>query len=132
LLRDYLFIEQLRFSDRLTIDVAVAECARAVRIPSMLLQPLVENAIRYGIEPNEGPGVVRVMVDVTDAHLRVCVTDTGRGFPLNGQGRLPREGIGIANTRDRLRHLYGAEASLALAGAPGGGAQVVVQIPLAS
>ena len=131
LLEDYLYIQRLRFSDRLTASIEIDGQARNLLIPTMLLQPLVENAIRHGIEPMEGKGTVRVNVRRSGDSLRISIADSGAGFTLGRDGRPAREGIGIANTRERLDHIYGSAASLALGNQPGGGAEAVVVVPIA-
>jgi len=129
LLEDYLYIQRVRFSDRLGATIDIDRDARDCLIPSMLLQPLVENAIRHGVEPREGKGTVEVSVrrEVDSLHIRIA--DSGAGFALGGDGRPKREGIGIANTRERLDHIYGSGASLVLRNQHGGGAEAIVVLP---
>jgi sensor histidine kinase YesM len=131
LLEDYLYIQRVRFSDRLDATIDIDRDARDCLIPSMLLQPLVENAIRHGVEPREGEGKgtveVSVRREVDSLHIRIA--DSGSGFALGGDGRPKREGIGIANTRERLEHIYGAGASLVLRNQRGGGAEAIVVLP---
>ncbi|WP_408888928.1 sensor histidine kinase [Myxococcus faecalis] len=110
LLSPYLDIERTRFSDRLQVDVDVAEDARDALVPSLLLQPLVENAIRHGIAPRRGPGKVWVRVRRAGARLAVEVEDDGVGPPA-GRTEL-EEGIGLGATRARLERLHGAEQSV--------------------
>ena len=130
LLEDYLYIQRLRFSDRLTARVDIDRDARDLLIPTMLLQPLVENAIRHGVEPREGKGIVHVRVVRDDNLVRISIADSGRGFSLGEDGRPTREGIGIANTRERLDHMYGSGASLQLGNRTTGGAEAVVLLPV--
>jgi hypothetical protein len=130
LLEDYLYIQRVRFSDRLSASVSADDDVRELLIPTMLLQPLVENAIRHGIEPREGKGTVQVSVRRCGDSLRISIADSGAGFALGGNGRPAREGIGIANTRERLDHIYGSAASLALGNRPGGGAEAIVIVPI--
>lgn len=132
LLEDYLYIQRLRFSDRLSARVDIDRDARDLLIPTMLLQPLVENAIRHGVEPREGKGTVQVSVRREADSVRISIADSGRGFSLGQDGRPTREGIGIANTRERLDHIYGSGASLQLGNGPDGGAQAVVVLPALS
>jgi len=132
LLEDYLYIQRLRFSDRLSAHVEIDHEARDLLIPTMLLQPLVENAIRHGVEPREGKGTVQVSVRRDADALRIRIADSGAGFVLSRDGSLAREGIGIANTRERLDHIYGSAASLALRNQPGGGAEAIVVLPAVS
>jgi hypothetical protein len=130
LLEDYLYIQRLRFSDRLSARVEIDGDVKDLLIPTMLLQPLVENAIRHGVEPREGQGTVEVSVkrDADAVHIRVA--DSGKGFSLGADGRPMREGIGIANTRERLDHLYGAGATLRLTNRATGGAEAVIMVPI--
>jgi two-component system, LytTR family, sensor kinase len=130
LLEDYLYIQRLRFSDRLTANVDIDRQARDLLIPTMLLQPLVENAIRHGVEPKEGKGTVQVRVTRGADSLTIRIADSGRGFTLGGDGRPAREGIGIANTRERLDHIYGNAASLVLSNPADGGAEALVVLPV--
>jgi sensor histidine kinase YesM len=132
LLEDYLYIQRLRFSDRLTASVDIDRQARDLLIPTMLLQPLVENAIRHGVEPKEGKGAVQVSVTRDANSLQIRIADTGKGFALGRDGRPAREGIGIANTRERLDHIYGSAASLVLSNPAGGGAEALVVLPVAT
>jgi two-component system, LytTR family, sensor kinase len=132
LLEDYLYIQRLRFSDRLTASVDIDGRTKDLLIPTMLLQPLVENAIRHGVEPKEGKGTVQVRVTREDDRLRISIADSGKGFLLGRDGRPAREGIGIANTRERLDHIYGPSASLQLNNLTGGGAEALVMLPAMS
>jgi two-component system LytT family sensor kinase len=89
----------------------------------------VENAIRHGVEPREGKGTVEVSVRRDGRHLRIRIADSGDGFPAGSNGAPRREGIGLANTRERLDHLYGGSAMLQLGNRPGGGAEAIVIMP---
>ena len=129
LLEDYLYIQRLRFSDRLSARVDIDRDARDLFIPTMLLQPLVENAIRHGVEPREGKGTVHVSVTREASLVRISIADSGRGFSLGLDGRPTREGIGIANTRERLDHIYGSAGSLTLRNRSEGGAEATVLLP---
>jgi signal transduction histidine kinase len=130
LLEDYLYIQRIRFSDRLGVTVDIDRDVRDCLVPSMLLQPLVENAIRHGVEPKEGKGDVQVSVRRDADSLRINIADTGAGFALGRDGRPAREGIGIANTRERLDHIYGSAATLVLQNRSSGGAEAIVVLPL--
>jgi sensor histidine kinase YesM len=131
LLEDYLYIQRIRFSDRLCATIDIDREARECLIPSMLLQPLVENAIRHGVEPKEGMGTVQVSLRREGDSLQIRIADSGAGFALGRDGRPAREGIGIANTRERLDHIYGSNASLVLQNRVGGGAEAIVVLPSA-
>jgi two-component system LytT family sensor kinase len=107
LLGPYLDIEQTRFSDRLRVRLEVPEEARSALVPALLLQPLVENAIRHGIAPRRGPGEVVVRAERVQERLELEVRDDGVGPPPE-----LREGVGLRNTRDRLERLYGPQGRL--------------------
>jgi two-component system LytT family sensor kinase len=113
-LRRYLEIQRARFPDRMsfTIDAPADVCRGAV--PTLLLQPLAENAVRHGIAMSASPGVVNVRAFRSDGHLRIDVFNSG----VLAGGSI--DGIGLRNTRDRLRHLYGDRGSFELAAAEGG------------
>ncbi|MFP2927029.1 sensor histidine kinase [Pyxidicoccus sp. 3LG] len=106
LLAPYLDIERTRFSDRLQVELDVASDARDALVPPLLLQPLVENAIRHGIAPRRGPGRVQVRATRTGERLSVEVRDDGVGPPSSGVDGL-REGIGLGSTRARLERSTG-------------------------
>jgi LytS/YehU family sensor histidine kinase len=125
--RRYLDIEQIRFGDRLVVAIDVADGLLDHLVPSFLLQPLVENAVRHGPVDATSPLHIEVRARVRDRQLIVTVSDDGAG--LAGESDRP-DGIGLANTRARLQGLYGANASLQLAsGARGIGTVVTVVIP---
>ncbi|WP_246137015.1 sensor histidine kinase [Myxococcus llanfairpwllgwyngyllgogerychwyrndrobwllllantysiliogogogochensis] len=111
LLAPYLDIERTRFSDRLQVDVEVAPDVHDALVPPLVLQPLVENAIRHGIAPRRGPGRVWVRVQRAGDRLSLEVRDDGVGPPAEGLSGLS-EGIGLGSTRARLERLYGVSQSL--------------------
>ena len=128
LLQRYLEIEQIRFKDRLTVRIDIAPEALDAEVPTLALQPLVENAIRHGISQKPGVGRVDVRARAEDGRLVLEVQDTGPGFT---PGAPPvGSGIGIANTRARLEQLYAAEQTLTFENAPEGGALVRITMPL--
>jgi two-component system LytT family sensor kinase len=122
----YLEIERIRFRDRLSVSFDVDPGALDVDVPSLILQPLVENAIRHGIEPHARPGRIEIVARHTAAGLELTVRDNGGGMPAGG---FTREGIGIANTRERLRELYGERHRYEMENRPGGGLAVKIVIP---
>jgi two-component system LytT family sensor kinase len=124
LLKRYLAIEEVRFADRLRVRLDVAPAALDARVPSLLLQPLVENAIRHGIARRGGRGRLDVSGSVDDARLRLVVRNDGPALqtPL-------LEGLGLRNTRARLEELYGAEQLLAIENDPAGGVRTLLQLP---
>jgi hypothetical protein len=128
LLERYLDIERVRFGRRLTIEIDVAPDAASALVPTLLLQPLVENAIRHGVTKRPGSALVRIAARRVGPTLHLEVRDTGEGLGASN-GRPLREGIGLTNSRARLTALYGDAASLRLGDAPGGGARVDVTMP---
>ena len=124
-LQRYLEIMCLRFGDRLTVTLDIDPTVLDARVPTLVLQPLVENAFRHGFGDGMRAGQVRVTVAPDGEMLRCEVVDNGRGLPQTGA----REGVGTSNTRARLRHLYGERFSLELTANPGGGARVSLAIP---
>ncbi len=129
LLGRYLEIEEVRFSDRLTVRFDVDRETLDAAVPSLILQPLVENALRHGIAPRALPGEVRIGARAGDGMLRLSVRDNGVGVGRAGRGG-PVEGVGLGNTRARLQQLYGETAGLELTEPPGGGFEVRVTLPL--
>jgi sensor histidine kinase YesM len=124
----YLEIEQIRFRDRLAVEQDIAPDVLDAEVPSLLLQPLVENAIRHGISRTPGPGKVRVEArELAGNILELRVLDTGPGFSWEPS---TRTGVGLVNTRARLEQLYGNDHTLELSNRPGGGAVVTVRMPL--
>ena len=133
-LQMYVDIQKLRFGSRLGVEVSVAPQTLDARLPSFVLQPLVENAIRHGVASRPGPGRVRLDGRLSDGRLEIDVTDDGPGpgpsatAGVEGDGE--RTGLGLSNTRERLRLLYGDACECRLECAPGGGARVHLSLPL--
>jgi sensor histidine kinase YesM len=113
-LRRYLEIQHVRFPDRMSFEIDLAPEARRAAVPVLLLQPLAENAVRHGIAPKSGSGVVEVRAFRSEGKLRIEVFNSGSLSALSVAG------IGLRNTRARLQHLYGAEGSFELAGTDDG------------
>lgn len=120
----YLEIEQVRFGGRLDIRRAISPGTLDLMIPNLVLQPLVENAVRYGIAPRAEGGRIDIAAQVADGALVIEVSDNGPG----AAGEI-REGVGISNTRARLDQLCGGAARLDLGNAPGGGFRARLSIP---
>jgi hypothetical protein len=125
LVEAYLEIESERFGGRLGHDIDVAPTALDVCVPSFILQPLLENAIRHGIVPREGPGHVTLRARLQNETLEIQVEDDGVGL---AEGPI-RDGIGLGNARRRLEATYGARASLALEARAAGGLTVRLRMP---
>lgn len=123
--RAYLDIQALRMAGRMTYEVDVDPGLEAVRVPPLLLQPLVENAVLHGIEPSATGGRVVVRAERSDGVIRVGVTDDGVGFDPDTAAH----GVGIANVRERLRATFGARGRLALTETPGGGVSAELRFP---
>jgi len=127
-LQSYLAIEQVRFKDRLTVEMDIDPRALSAQVPALLLQPLVENALRHGIEPGVRPGHLRVRARREGTRLRLQVQDNGRGLPP-GWRLEAQQGVGLANTRARLERIYGATYHLSFEPAPEGGLTATITIP---
>jgi two-component system LytT family sensor kinase len=127
-LEKYLEIEQTRFHDRLSVRMDIDPESLDARLPNLLLQPLVENAIRHGIAARPGAGRIEIHARCYNGALQLAVRDNGTGLPADWQttGQI---GVGLANTRARLAQLYGPRHSFTLANVPGGGLEVAIVIP---
>ena len=125
-LRRYLEIEQTRFGDRLAVRLEIAPETLDALVPNLLLQPLVENAIRHGIEPRAKPGQIELRSRCEGGQLKLEVRDNGVGL---SPGRKLEEGVGLSNTRARLKQLYGDRHRFALSEGPGGGLAVCLELP---
>jgi LytS/YehU family sensor histidine kinase len=108
----YLSIEQIRFQDRLKVEISADPAVLEAAVPHMGLQPIVENAIRHGIGRSSSAGLLRIAACRTNGSLEIIVRDDGPGLPPAGlsEGR----GIGLANTRARLHQLYGDAGRLSV------------------
>jgi two-component system LytT family sensor kinase len=110
----YLEIEKVRFGDRLTVERDVEPVTLQALVPSLVLQPLIENAIKYAISPMEDGGTIRITARREGARLALSVADTGPGLEGGQAEKKSSCGVGLRNVRERLRHLYGAGQSFAL------------------
>ncbi len=125
-IENYLAIEQVRFADRLRIEIKVEPAALDSLVPCFLLQPIVENAIRHGIAHCESEGVVEAIARRDGNLLRLQVRDTGAS--RNGRAK-PGNGIGLRNTRDRLAHFYQDDYAMRAEPLAAGGFEVAIAIP---
>ena len=125
-LRRYLEIEQTRFGDRLAVRLEIAPETLDALVPNLLLQPLVENAIRHGIEPRAKPGRIELRSRCENGQLKLEVRDNGVGLSPD---RKLEEGVGLSNTRARLKQLYGDRHRFALSEGPDGGLAVCLELP---
>ena len=125
--RQYLHIEQMRFGDRLAVTFDTNGAPADAMVPVFILQPFVENALKHGVLYGRERNAIAIAAAVDGASLVLSVRDDGRGLPPLGNG----SGVGIANARRRLEHLYGTRATLAVvSGAAGRGVDVTIAIPL--
>jgi LytS/YehU family sensor histidine kinase len=124
MLENYLQILKIRFGERLRWHIDVPEDARLTVFPPMLLQPLVENAVRHGIEPKLGGGEIGIRATTDASTLRIEVSDTGVGLMGDESG-----GAGLANVRARLATLFGAKGRLTLENMTGGGVAATLELP---
>ncbi len=131
LLQHYLDIQRVRFGEKLAVFFDVDDSVRTALVPSLLLQPLVENSIRHGITHRTAGGVIRVCIASDDRVVRIDVTDNGPGPAVRKlrQGAAG-SGLGLANTAMRLSHLYGPAHTLETAPVAGGGFRVRLSLPL--
>lgn len=125
----YLDIEKVRFEDRLALKVDIEDAARDALIPSLLLQPLVENAIKYGIARAEGGGQLKISARVFAGDLLMEVSDDGPGCELVNNDIPDAKGVGLRNTRERLATLYGSEHSIKLSETEPHGLTICIRIP---
>jgi signal transduction histidine kinase len=128
LLERYLEIVRARFGERLVVTTDVGADARDACVPPLLLQPLVENAIRHTVGERPGPGHIAVQVRRADGRLRIEVVDDGPGIAGDPDAAVG-SGMGLANTRDRLAWLHGEAASLELVNRAAGGLKVAIDLP---
>jgi len=122
--RAYLAIMQARMKERLHVRFDVPDFLGSAPFPPMMLQTLIENAIKHGLEPKIAGGTVAVRAHVVDADLHVEVCDDGVGIDPHAD-----DGVGLSNIRERLQLLYGGDAALAITTPPGGGACATIRLP---
>ncbi|HEX8853812.1 MAG TPA: sensor histidine kinase, partial [Pyrinomonadaceae bacterium] len=127
----YLKIEQTRFQERLRVEMKIDPGALDSLVPNMILQPLVENAVRHGIAPRSRGGRIEIRAERADGMLHLDVCDDGHGLPAepSQRGKKNGGGVGLANTRARLERLYGTSHRFELTSAPGRGLTVSLAIP---
>ena len=112
--RQYLSIEQARFGDRLTVEFDVPDSLSQVRLPGMIVQPLVENAVKHGVGTTTAPCTIRVAARKRDGYVVLRVTDTGPGFDTTDLAVVAERGTGLANVRERLLFFFDGEAEMYL------------------
>ncbi len=126
---DYLQIESVRFGDRLKLERDIDVSSQEALVPSMILQPIVENAIKHGISPKVGVGTVRLSSSLHAGRLQIEVDDDGVGVRHEDMPKVFQKGIGLSNARERLEVLFGTDYQLTFESREGGGVRVRLQIP---
>ena len=126
-LHKYIEIEQMRFHDRLVVEMRIAPDTLDATVPNMILQPIVENAIKHGISPRASGGRIDIEASRNNGHLEITVQDNGLGIPFGDTEHLA-EGVGLSNTRRRLKHLYGDKQKFEIK--PTGAQGVVVNLEM--
>jgi hypothetical protein len=130
-IRLYLDIQTVRFEDRLTVRYDVAPNIEHVLVPSLILQPIVENAIRYAVSRRISEGFVSLSAYVEGDSLKLQVSDNGPGSSSDCQAKLPGTGVGLRNVRTRLETLYPGKSEMQYESNPAGGISVTLAIPYA-
>jgi hypothetical protein len=127
--RPYLEILKVRMEERLTTDIDVPDGLLSAEFPPMMVQTLVENSIKHGLEPKAEGGHLLVKAEIRHGKLCVIVSDTGLGFAGAAGGETAGTGVGLANIRERLSLLYGSKGTLTIANNPVGGTIVTITVP---
>jgi LytS/YehU family sensor histidine kinase len=125
----YIDLQNARFDDRIAFTTDVEPDVKSALVPSLILQPLVENAVRYGIASGASAGHIAIRARRHADSLRLTVKDDGPGLPADWDAE-HGFGVGLSNTRERLERLYGKNQSFEIAGPPTGGAEVTLTLPL--
>ena len=125
----YLSVEKLRFREHLAVEVAVQPDTLDVLVPSLILQPIIENAVRHGVARGSGTSHILLECSRNDGKLRIAIRDDGPGFP-EGWDPATSGGLGLANTRERLQRMYMGDQRFEVTNSPDGGALVTLEIPL--
>lgn len=129
MLQLYLDIEKMRFEDRLRPSFDIDPAAEQALLPSLLLQPLVENAIKYAVTPKEEGADIKVLAQRRGDKVRIIVSDTGPGEVSPAAALLPSTGVGLGNIQERLNQAYGEEHRFETHAQPGSGFSVIIDIP---
>lgn len=127
----YLDIEKVRFEDRLNIEYDIDEKAKAALVPSLILQPLIENAVKYAVAPSIDGGTISLCAKAEDGRLSLTLMDDGPGLPdIHHIVSQSGSGVGIANTKERLAQLYGDDHTLRLENREPSGLSITIDIPI--
>lgn len=125
-IKNYLSIEQIRFSDRLTIQYDIAQNTESALVPSLILQPVVENAIKHGTSKNIGHGIISITSIIHEQTLQITISDNGAGLKSNTEQSF---GIGLQNVQERLNNLYPNQYTFTLNANPPQGAIATLTLP---
>ena len=128
-IEDYLAIEMVRFGDKLRFEKDISPQTMDLLVPSMLLQPLVENSIRHGLSGKLEGGMIRVRSHAVDGRIRLAVEDDGVGIPEARLATLLEQGIGISNVNERLKVLFGNDYRMYVDSKPDNGTRIEIEIP---
>ena len=128
-IEDYLSIELVRFGDKLRFEREVDDCTLDMLVPSMLLQPLVENCIKHGLSSKVEGGTIRIRTRRADARLHLLVEDDGVGIPEAKLATLLDHGIGVSNVNERLKVLFGSDYRMWIDSQPGRGTRIQIEVP---
>ena len=126
---DYLSIEAMRFGEKLRFEKDVAEDTLDMLVPSMLLQPLVENSVKHGLSHKVEGGTIRIRTERQDTRLSLLVEDDGEGIPESKLATLLDRGIGVSNVNERLKVLFGNEYRMWIDSQPGCGTRIQIEVP---
>ena len=128
-LSKYVEIQEIRFQDRLRVNVHVDDELLPALVPTMILQPFVENAITHGVAKRAGPGRIDVKAQLFDGAMELLIADDGVGS-AQSPATSERSGLGITNTRARLEQIYGDQHEFSIRSEPGRGTEVRIVVPL--
>ena len=128
-IEDYLSIEVVRFGDKLRFEKEVETDTLDMLVPSMLLQPLIENCVKHGLSRKVEGGTIRLRSRRADARLHLTVEDDGVGIPEVKLATLLDQGIGVSNVNERLKVLFGSDYRMWIDSSPGRGTRIEIEIP---
>jgi two-component system LytT family sensor kinase len=126
---DYLAIEVMRFGDKLRFEKDVAADTLDMLVPSMLLQPLIENCVKHGLSSKVEGGTIQLRCRRVDSRLLLWVEDDGVGIPASKLATLREQGIGVSNVSERLNVLFGSDHKMNIDSQPGHGTRIEIEIP---
>jgi two-component system LytT family sensor kinase len=128
-IEDYLSIEVVRFGDKLRFEKDVAGDTLDMLVPSMLLQPLVENSIKHGLSSKVDGGTIRIRTHRSESRLHLLVEDDGVGISEAKLATLLNQGIGVSNVNERLKVLFGNDYRMWIDSQPGQGTRIQIEVP---